>query len=156
MQNKVTSWAHTHPDVFVDLIRVYLGIGLMVKAVRFMETKNTLMAMIGDSGGAVLGQAFVAHVIILAHLAGGLFLALGLLTRVAAVIQVPILVGAIVFVELKKFGAVELRGNFDLAVLVLFLIVMIALFGPGRFSVDAWTAKKAEQAAKAAASAAHA
>lgn len=144
MKNKLADWAHTHPDVFVDLIRIYLGIGLMIKAVHFMNSKNDLMAIIREGGPGVLGPAFLAHCVILAHLCGGLFLALGMVTRIAALVQIPILVGAIFLVELPRLGAAEFNGNFELAVIVLFLLVMIVLFGPGRFSVDAWLDRKAQ------------
>src|ERR1041384_4188335 len=146
MQNKLLNWTHTHPDVFVDLIRMYLGVGLMLKAIGFMQTRNNLMDLIGQGGPGVLGPMFVASSIILAHLCGGLFLALGLATRIAALVQIPILVGAIFFVELPRLGAVEFAGNFELAVMVLYLLVVITLFGPGRLSVDGWLDRKAEQA----------
>ena len=72
-----------------------------------------------------------------------------MLTRIAAIIQIPILVGAVFFVQLPQLGAMELRQNFEFAALVLFMLVVIAFFGPGRFSVDAWLTRKSEQAEKA-------
>jgi len=147
MQKKLLNWAHTHPDVFVDVIRMYLGVALFAKAVQFMQTKNQLMDVIQQGGTGVLGPAFVAHCVILAHLCGGLFLALGLATRIAALVQVPILAGALFLVELPRWGAAEFSGNFELTALVLYLLVVITLFGPGRLSVDAWLERKAKEAA---------
>jgi uncharacterized membrane protein YphA (DoxX/SURF4 family) len=72
----------------------------------------------------------------IAHLAGGGLLAAGLLTRVASLIQVPALAGAILFVHLKE-GLFTKAGTLELTILVLFLLVLFTIVGGGPLSADA-------------------
>ena len=77
----------------------------------------------------------ILHYIALAHLSGGLMLIFGILTRLAAIIQIPILFGATFFVHLRE-GILSTQQNFEFSALVLFLLIIYAFFGPGNFSVD--------------------
>jgi uncharacterized membrane protein YphA (DoxX/SURF4 family) len=66
---------------------------------------------------------------------GGTFIVLGLLTRVSALVQIPILLGAIIFINLNSrlaFSFPELL----LAIVVLILSVFFALAGGGKISMD--------------------
>ena len=80
-----------------------------------------------------------------AHLVGGSTLAAGLLTRIAALVQLPILIGAVGFLHLPRLMVmdVEMRQNFELSSLVLFLTLLVFLHGSGRFSLDHAIAKGA-------------
>jgi len=66
-------------------------------------------------------------------------LALGLLTRVAAAVQIPILIGAL-YVHLPRLMVMNVdpqhRQNLELSALVLFLTFLVFLHGSGRFSLD--------------------
>jgi putative oxidoreductase len=136
--NQCKSWMHSHPDVMMDLVRIYLGVALFFKGVYFMANRDALMKLMEDSGNWMLAPATIAHYILPAHLLGGILLAVGLLTRWAALAQIPILVGAVLYVHLPKLtlmGA-EPRQNLELSCLVLFLTCLVFLHGSGRFSVD--------------------
>ncbi|MET3114237.1 putative membrane protein YphA (DoxX/SURF4 family) [Pedobacter sp. CG_S7] len=63
------------------------------------------------------------HIIAFAHLVGGILITIGLLTRFAVVIQIPILLSAIFFVNLSK-GFSTLNSELWLSVIVLFLLVL--------------------------------
>src|ERR1041384_1085489 len=93
LMNKVQSckmWLRAHEDLFIDLVRIYLGCGLFVKALFLMSHHDYLMQLVGDSDIAWIGSSMIANYIILAHLVGGIMLALGIATRVAAFAQFPI------------------------------------------------------------------
>ena len=62
-------------------------------------------------------------------------LALGLLTRLAAMIQIPILTGAVFVIHLRE-GLVSPEQSLELAALVLFLLLIVFAFGPGKWSLD--------------------
>jgi uncharacterized membrane protein YphA (DoxX/SURF4 family) len=83
----------------------------------------------------------LGHYVALAHLCGGLMVAAGLLTRLAAVVQVPILIGAVFLVHLRE-GFFGTEQNLELAVLVLFLLVLTVVHGGGQLSVDRYLARK--------------
>jgi putative oxidoreductase len=70
-----------------------------------------------------------------AHLAGGALLALGLITRTAAIVQIPALIGAVFFVHLRE-GLFRTGQSLELSSLVLFLLCVFAVFGGGRLSLD--------------------
>jgi len=63
---------------------MYLGIGLFLKAIFYLSHRDYLNQLMDETGTAWFAPVIMAHYVILAHLFGGLLLALGLLTRVAA------------------------------------------------------------------------
>ncbi len=75
------------------------------------------------------------------HCVGGFLLTIGLFTRLAALIQIPILLGAVFFVHLSK-GFLASGQSLELSVMVLFLLSVFFLFGSGELSVDSKKAHK--------------
>ncbi len=132
---KGVNWLDQNKDLALDLVRTYLGIGLFVRGILFMGDVGLSVEEL--MGGAELSFASAAlmHYVTLAHLVGGAFLAIGLLTRIAGLVQVPILVGAVFLVHLRG-GLLSADQSLEFAALVLFLLVVVTLFGPGRWSVD--------------------
>jgi len=124
-------------DWFFDLVRIYLGIGLVVKAVYFMQNTDYLVSLADDAGNLWFVPAAVAHYVIGAHLIGGLFLAIGFVTRIGALVQIPVLIGAVFFVHLPEMLSVGPRQSFEFSALVLFLLVLVLVRGAGPLSVDA-------------------
>ena len=55
--------------------------------------------MIGES--MQISPFVVAHYVVVAHLLGGFLIAIGLLTRVAVVSQIPVLLGAVFIVNAR-------------------------------------------------------
>jgi uncharacterized membrane protein YphA (DoxX/SURF4 family) len=131
----VLRWIELRRDLLLDLVRVYLGIGLFVKGLQFLSNREFLASALRDSSQLDFMDAFLAHYIPLAHLGGGLLLAIGLLTRVSALLQLPILIGA-VFLVLGRDGLFAHGQEFQFTCLVLFLLGIIAVGGAGRLSVD--------------------
>ncbi len=117
-----------------DAIRIYLGLGLFFKGIQFITNPTSLSLLMEGSQLQVL-PVMVLHYIALAHLVGGLLLSAGLATRVAALVQVPILFGAVFFIHLSQ-GVATTHQNFEFAALVLFLLIIFSILGAGNFSVD--------------------
>jgi len=140
--NECKQWVQAHPDVIIDLMRTYLGIGLLIKAIYFLSHRGELDQLLHGADNLAFAQAMVLHCVIPVHLVGGLLLTVGLLTRVAALLQIPILVGAVFYVHLPKLILVGPREGVEFALLVLYLLVLIFVFGPGRLSVDYFLLKK--------------
>src|SRR2546427_7790692 len=139
---QLKQWIQAEGDIFVDLVRIYLGIGLFIKSIWFMTHQDYLNQLIAKAENLVFVQAAVAHYVIPVHLVGGLLLAVGLLTRVAALAQIPILAGAILYVYLPQVMFVEPRQSLEFSALVLFLLILILIHGGGRWSVDYLLSKK--------------
>jgi len=147
--NECRQWLVDHEDAFRDLVRIYLGIGLFIKGVYFMSHQDDLNQLLQRLDSASFAQAAAAHVVIPVHLVGGILLALGLLTRVAALAQIPILLGAVFYVYLPKMTLIEPRQNLEFSLLVLFLLVLLFLFGAGRYSLDYRLARRRPEEAQA-------
>lgn len=134
--NECKWWIESHMDVVIDLIRMYLGIGLFVKGIYFLMHQGELTKLLKGTDNMAFGLGAAAHYVIPIHLVGGLLLAMGLLTRLAALAQIPILIGAIIYVWLPEMPFFEQRQNLEFSALVLFLLTLIFVYGAGRFSVD--------------------
>src|SRR4051812_11482770 len=91
------SWNYTHQSYLLLLVRIALGVILLIKGIYFISHAQLLKELILESRFAT-GVGFLAAYTTFAHLFGGVFLILGLLTRWAAVLQVPVLLGAIFFI----------------------------------------------------------
>ena len=140
--NEWKLWLQGHEDLFRDLVRIYLGVGLFVKGLYLMSHRNELDQLLGQLDNAAFAQAAAAHYVIPVHIVGGLVLAIGLLTRLAALLQIPILLGAVFYVHLPQMALIDSRQNLEFSALVLFLLVLVAAYGAGRFSVDHLVWKK--------------
>ena len=132
---KISEWDDKYPFVFV-ILRVALGIILAFRGISFLMTIQPLFHLIQSSSLNELNiNMTLALFISWVHLLGGTFIILGLLTRVSAWAQVPILLGAIFFIHLNgrlSNGISELL----LAILVLILSVWFAWAGGGKISMD--------------------
>jgi putative oxidoreductase len=135
-------WLRAHEDLFRDLVRIYLGAGLFVKAIYLMGHRDFLMQTISDSGSSWVAPAAMAQYVIVAHLVGGVLLMIGLATRIAAFAQLPILLGAVFYVYMPRMATVEPRQYFEFTALVAFLLFWLGVFGAGRWSVDYLISRK--------------
>lgn len=121
-------------SVASDTLRVTFGFIMLAVAVSFISDSNQLEHLL--SGRQLPFVSFLlSHLIIAAHLAGGVMLLFGFLTRIAAAMQLPILLGAFGF---YMFGQVSAE---EYTILQLSPVMLLAAFniyvtGPGRWSVD--------------------
>src|SRR2546423_5536775 len=90
-------WGEAHHPLWADIIRIALGIFLCYKGVEFANNMNLVMNLMANR---VPFSSFMiillGHYIVFVHILGGFLLALGMLTRFACLIQIPILLGAII------------------------------------------------------------
>ena len=129
-------WIKAHADIIIDLMRIYLGFGLFWKGIYFMMHRDELLKLMQQLGDLWFIPVMMAHYVVPVHLAGGLLLALGLLTRIAALVQIPILIGAVFYVYLPRSMYFEPRQQFEFSMLVLFLLCLVFAYGAGRLSLD--------------------
>lgn len=129
-------WIKSHADIVIDVLRIYLGVGLFWKGIYFMMHRDELGQLMGQLGNLWFVPMAIAHYVVPVHLVGGALLAMGLLTRVAALSQIPILLGAALYVYLPKAMYFEPRQSLEFSVLVLFLLGLVFAYGAGRLSVD--------------------
>lgn len=137
-------WGNSHRPGFLDLFRIALGFFITYKGLYFITNIATLE--ITTSGiNAHFAGVTIAHYIAFAHILGGPMILLGVFTRFACVIQLPILIGAVFLVNAPK-GFLSLGQHMELwiSILVLMGLITFVIFGAGRFSVDAIRRREAE------------
>lgn len=86
---------------------------------------------------SVLYYVMLFHIVIFVHFVGGIFIAIGLYTRLADIIQIPMIVGALLLVS-DPARMVISGGKLDLilSIVVLALLVVFLVFGSGKISID--------------------
>ena len=129
-------WGDRHHPKWMDIIRIALGIFLCYKGVEFLTNERMVTNLISNRvsfGDFTL--MLLEHYIVFAHIVGGFLLALGLLTRFACLIQIPILLGAIIFINSSP-GTLQPYSELLLSLVVLILLIYFLIVGNGPWSYD--------------------
>jgi uncharacterized membrane protein YphA (DoxX/SURF4 family) len=134
MLTRFQNWNHTNQSFLLLIARIILGMVLILKAIFFISNAEILRNMILESRFAGAVGFFTAYVMF-AHLFGGVFIIIGLFTRFAVLLQIPVLLGALVFI-IPQQGLAEFGSDFILSLIVLFLLIYILLKGSGEISMD--------------------
>ena len=130
---RIEQWGESHHPRYLDIVRIALGVFLIIKGVEFANNSSTLSALVERQvsfGGFLL--LLLTHYIIFAHIAGGFLIAVGLLTRLACWVQIPIIIDALFMVN---WDVSEHFGNLLLTFVVLALLVLFAIVGSGPWSL---------------------
>lgn len=125
------NWADNHHSPVYDALRIALGIFIFYKGLFFMQHTDVLAGIISPENQK-FNDFWITHYVAMSHLAGGVFIAIGLLTRLAVVIQIPILAGA-VFVNL---GNMDNMAEISQSIISLGLLFFFTFYGSGRWSAD--------------------
>lgn len=129
------------PVFGLDLLRIYLGIALFVRGAMFISRPDALMSYMQRTGQWFM-PLVISHYVVAAHVAGGLLLMLGLCTRLAALAQAPILLGAVLYVHWRE-GLLSAGQSLELSALVFAMLVVFGACGAGELSLDHLLAKGA-------------
>jgi uncharacterized membrane protein YphA (DoxX/SURF4 family) len=133
---RIGTWGDTHHPKILDIIRILLGVLLFFKGViffnnapylRYLIIENNLIRQSPDLITALIG--YVTYV----HLVGGVLIFLGLFTRLAALLQIPIVFGAVFFINILTS---YVNSELWLSILVLALLSLFVIIGSGPFSLD--------------------
>ena len=127
------SWARQQN--WIPLLRIALGLIIFWKAVNFIRDTVTVKMLIERTGIGVFSQNSDVLAFIIAYLSMlcSVFIAVGLFTRVASIIQIPILVVAVFFVNIKNIG--ENTFEFMLSIIALLLLILFAIKGSGSLTL---------------------
>ncbi|WP_437919559.1 DoxX family protein [Sphingobacterium sp. LRF_L2] len=131
---KIERWGDNHHPRWLDVLRILLGVILFAKGISFIGDRDTVAELIRQTHFQLSIWSAV-HYVVFAHLVGGLFIMLGLQTRFAVLIQLPILFGAVFFVNITH-GFSFLNSEFWLSLIVLFLLFAFLIVGSGKYSLD--------------------
>jgi putative oxidoreductase len=135
--HRFIAWADARRDLWLDCVRIYLGLALFARGLLLITNTSTgfVVDLMQRAGESWIASGMMLHYVMVAHFVGGLLLTIGFLTRIAAIAQIPILVGAVFFIH-RQDGPFALGQSLELSALVLFLLGVFAVAGAGRLSLD--------------------
>ncbi|MFZ5971979.1 MAG: DoxX family protein [Bacteroidota bacterium] len=132
----VEGWGNSHRPGWLDFFRIVLGVFITFKGFEFMVNIETLETTTAGLN-MMYGGAVLAHYIVFAHALGGPLIILGLFTRIICAIQLPILIGAVIFVNYPKgFMSIGNHMELEISLVVLASLVVFVVFGAGKYSLD--------------------
>lgn len=140
--HKIDNWSEKHHPLWLDFFRVLLGVVLVWQALYFIANKNAIIQIV-DQYGFGFYTMTAAHAIIGIHLAGGFLIMFGLLTRIAAAIQIPVLICNILFIVIPN-GFMSIKPEAELTLIVFALVILFLFEGSGHFSVDGYLERHIE------------
>jgi putative oxidoreductase len=135
--HRFIAWADAHREYWLDCVRIYLGLGLLARGLLLITNTSTgyFVDLLQRSGQSWITSGMMLHYVMVAHFVGGLLLTIGFLTRLAALVQIPILIGAVFFVH-RQDGLFALGQSLEFSALVLFLLCVFVIAGAGKLSLD--------------------
>lgn len=134
-ETAVTEKTHAYP-LWTTLLRVLLGIILHWKGILFIKDTTNLQQMIERTGIGVFSDnaTTLAFIISYVTLLCGLAIFVGLWTKLFCIIQIPILIVAVFFVNINRIETSSFE--FIVSVITLILLIFFAFKGSGTISAD--------------------
>jgi len=128
-------WGDRHHPRWIDIVRIALGLFLCYKGIDFLYHMSDLTGMMASNKYPnSIWFILAGHYAVCAHIAGGACLALGVFTRMACLIQIPVLLGAIFFISTNE-EMLRPYSELFLTILVLLLLIYFLIAGNGPWSV---------------------
>lgn len=119
---------------FINIVRILTGIVIFAEGIAFVNNSVMLFHIVEKSriGGFAL---ILEHHVAFSLLAGGILIALGLITRIAVLFQLPIFFGVLLNPH-AQYGLYAVYGNQTFSIVILFFLIVLLIWGPGKFSAD--------------------
>src|SRR5579872_6131378 len=126
---RVEHWGDAHHPQWLDVIRILFGAFLCYKGIDFLMNMGTMLDLITNkmSFGSFTSM-MMGNYIAFAHMLGGILLILGALTRFACLLQIPILIGAVFFVNTSLYRPFS---EMAISILVFLLLCLFLVVGNG-------------------------
>lgn len=134
MLHNLENWSTTHHPRWLLLPRIALGICLILKGISFLNNTIILESIISETSFGLSG-GLLPIIITWLHLLCGSFIVIGLMTRWASLLMIPILLAAVVFVNTKN-GIFAADSELGFSLVVLLLLIFFFIEGGGPYSLD--------------------
>ncbi|WP_426670248.1 DoxX family protein [Mucilaginibacter sp. McL0603] len=134
--HKIESWGDSHHPKFLDVIRIILGVFLLLKGLGFMDNTAYLRSVIENRSDISVSPDILmalVYYVTFVHLVGGTLIALGVLTRFSSIMQIPVVFGAVFFINMFQSPF-----NTDMAssITALIFLIVFAVIGSGKLSLE--------------------
>src|ERR1700759_3565181 len=100
---KLGNWGSNHHPWILDLVRIVLGLFLLNKGLIFLNDSGYLRDLILEKEAVNQPPALISAIVFYVsyiHVLGGGLMALGLFTRLWAILQFPVVFGAVFLVNI--------------------------------------------------------
>lgn len=135
MQEKPLTEKTTIQPWWLTLLRMILGFILIWKGIIFIRDTTALQTLIENTGVGVFStnSEVLAFIVSYLSLLCGVFIGVGLFTRTSSIIQIPVLIVAVIFVNIRH---IDSAFELVLSIITLGLLILFAVKGSGQFSAD--------------------
>ena len=132
----LTQWGDRHHPRWFVILRIALGFVFSPEESHSCRTNNALLKeMIVAAVHWAMTRVGCPILVTWMNLLGGLFLVLGIQTRLVAILELPMVIGAIVIINVQKTLFAP-QSELGLAFLALLLLVFFIVEGGGPLSLD--------------------
>lgn len=134
LMHQMNEWSSKHHPKWLVVLRIVLGLCLFFKGFGFIQNSVELTSYFSES--SFFQKARVLNTVIpWVHLLGGTMIIAGLFTRFWSLVQIPILFGAIFFVNTKS-GVFAGESELMFPIIILILLIFFFIEGGGPISLD--------------------
>ena len=134
LMHQIDNWSSKHHPKWLVVLRVVLGLCLFVKGIAFIQN-SLILANIISQTDIIRNATWLNTFIPWLHLLGGSMIVIGLFTRFFSLIQIPVLFGAVFFVNAKQ-GLIAGGSDLLFSIIILALLIFFFIEGAGRISLD--------------------
>ncbi len=128
-------WGDAHHPKWLDIIRIVLGIFLCYKGIDFLRNMSTINGPLSTKTSfGSFSIILLSHYVVFAHILGGLLMVVGVLTRFACLIQIPIMLGAIIFINTAD-DVFKPYSELFLSILILLILCYFLIVGNGPWAL---------------------
>jgi putative oxidoreductase len=137
---KLQEWGDRHHPKWLDVFRIALGLVLIWKGVEFLFNLDVLADFLRETGlsdqiGTSVLLTLLTYFIIGLHIVGGVCITLGYRTRFFCLLNLPVLLGAVLLINLRQ-NIFKPYSEFWLSVIVLLAVICFFIEGNGYWSIE--------------------
>jgi putative oxidoreductase len=134
LMHQMNEWSSKHHPKWLVILRVLLGLCLFIKGIGFIQNSVLLSGLLAQTS-FLQNASWLNSVIPWLHLLGGSMILAGLFTRFWALVQIPILLGAVFFVNARS-GIFAGQSDLLFSISILILLAFFFIEGGGPLSLD--------------------
>ncbi len=136
-------WVTAGYPKWLCFLRMALGVFIAYKGLYYMFNMGQFQTLPYEGMNPMV-DIMLFHLVTFIHLVGGIFITLGFRTRVMALAQIPLVLGALVLLNSSSRLIVwDTTTELVVSIVVLVLLFVYLIFGSGDFSMDGMKRKKA-------------
>ena len=140
---QLDAWSERHHPKWLDSLRIVLGSLLIWKGIYFISHSHNIITIIQSTEFEFYAIS-TAHIAIGLTIFCGVMILFGLFTRAASAIQLPVIIAAVALISYTR-GYFPANNDFELAIIMIFMLIFFFIEGSGKFSLDEYLKRHPEE-----------